>query len=292
MPIAIGGTTLAALAIVTFSLSFPATVWALDGFGPWTVTGLRGLLAALFAGAGLLAVRAPLPARADRLGLAVIAVGCVLGWPLLTTLALRSSSTAHSAVVVGLLPLATTVCAVLRVGERPSRSFWAASVAGAAAVFAFAVQQSSGGVGLADVYLFGALVLCAAGYAEGGRLARHMPGWQVIAWGVVLAAPATALISVLGLANEPVHLDARGMGGLFYLAAVSQFLGFVAWYRGMAVIGVSAAGQLQLGQPLLTLVWAVLILGETLSPAMPIAAFAVLGCIVLTQRARSTPARA
>ncbi|MET7301896.1 DMT family transporter [Embleya sp. NPDC005575] len=292
MSIAVGGTALAALAIMTFSLTFPATVWALDGFGPWTVTGLRGLLAALFAGAGLLAARAPLPARADRLGLAVIAVGCVLGFPLLTTLALQTSSTAHSAVVIGLLPLATTVCSVLRTGERPSRSFWTAAVGGAVVVFAFAVQQSSGGVGLADVYLFGALVLCAAGYAEGGRLARHMPGWQVIAWGVVLAAPATALISVLGLATEAVHLDTRGVGGLLYLAAVSQFLGFVLWYRGMAAIGVPAASQLQLGQPLLTLIWAVLILGETLSPAMPIAALGVLGCIVLTQRTRSTPDRA
>lgn len=274
---------------MTFSLSFPATVWALGGFGPWTVTGLRGLLAALFAGAALLAVRARLPARADRLGLAVIAVGCVLGFPLLTTLALQTSSTAHSAVVIGLLPLATTVCSVLRTGERPSRSFWAAAVAGAVVVFAFAVQQSSGGVGLADVYLFAALVLCAAGYAEGGRLARHLPGWQVIAWGVVFAAPATALVAALGLATEPLHPDARSVGGLLYLAAISQFLGFVGWYRGMAVIGVPAASQLQLGQPLLTLLWAVLILDETLTPAMPLAALAVLACIALTQHTRSTP---
>ncbi|WP_331773514.1 DMT family transporter (plasmid) [Embleya sp. NBC_00888] len=288
----IGGTALTAFAILTFSLSFPATVWVLDGFGPWTVTGLRGLLAAGFAGAALLVVRAPLPARADRIALAVVAVGCVLGFPLLTTLALQTSSTAHSAVVIGLLPLATTVCSVLRTGERPSRTFWAAAVAGAVVVFAFAVQQSSGGLGLADVYLFGALVLCAAGYAEGGRLARHMPGWQVIAWGVVAAAPVTALISVSGLATAPVHLDARGVSGLPYLAAFSQFLGFVVWYRGMAAIGVPAASRLQLAQPLPTLGWAVLILGDSLTPAMPMAALGVLACIVLTQRTRTTPARA
>ncbi|MGC0419492.1 DMT family transporter [Embleya sp. AB8] len=284
--IAVGGTTLAAVGILTFSLSLPATAWALDGFGPWTVTGLRGLLAAGFAGAALLAVRAPLPAREDRFGLIVVAVGCVLGWPLLTTLALRTASTAHSAVVVGLLPMATTVWSVLRTGERPSRTFWVGAMAGAAVVFGFAVQQSSGGLGLADAFLFAALVMCAGGYAEGGTLARRMPGWRVIAWGVVVAAPITALTAVLGLAAEPVHWNVHGVGGLLYLAAVSQFLGFVMWYRGMAAIGVPAAGQLQLAQPLLTLVWAVLILGESWSPAMPVAALGVLGCIVLTQGAR------
>ncbi|GCD94841.1 DMT family transporter [Embleya hyalina] len=288
-PIAVGGTALAALAILAFSLSFPATVWALAGFGPWSVTGLRGLLAALFAGAALLAVRAPLPARGDRLGLVVVAVGCVLGFPLLTTLALQTSSTAHSAVVIGLLPMATTVCSVLRTGERPSRTFWAAALAGAAVVLGFALTRGSGGIGLADGYLFAALVLCAAGYAEGGRLAGHLPGWRVIAWGVVAAAPITAATAAAGLATEPVHLDGHGVAGVLYLAAVSQFLGFVVLYRGMARIGVPAASQLQLAQPLLTLLWAVLILNESLTPSMPVTAVAVLACIVLTQRTRSTP---
>ncbi|MYV97451.1 DMT family transporter [Streptomyces sp. SID3343] len=285
--IALGGTALAAVAVFSFSLSFPATVWVLEGFGPWTAAGLRGVLAALLAGGCLLVGRVPLPARADRLGLSVVALGCAVGFPLLTTLALQTSSAAHSAVVIGLLPLATTVFSVVRTGERPSRGFWCASTAGAAVVLGFTVVQSGGGIGLADGYLFAALLVCAAGYAEGGRLARHLPGWQVIAWGLVAALPITGATTILALGAEPIHVNAHGVIGLFYLAVVSQFGGFVLWYRGMAAIGVPAASQLQLAQPLLTLVWAVSILDERLSPAMPVAALGVLASIVVTQRTRS-----
>ncbi|MFG2824061.1 DMT family transporter [Kitasatospora sp. NPDC048365] len=284
--IAVGGTARASLGVLCFSFSFPATVWALDGFGPWSATGLRGVLAALVAGVCLVVRRVPLPARADRLGLLVVAAGCVLGFPLLTTLALTSSSTAHSAVVIGLLPLATAVVSAVRTGARPPRAFWWAAGAGAAVVAAFTLQQSSGAPGLADLYLMGALLVCAAGYAEGGRLARRMPGWQVIAWAVVAALPVMVLTAALGLGAEPVRVSAHGLLGLLYVGAVSQFGGFVPWYRGMAEIGVPRASQLQLAQPLLTLGWAVLVLGERLPAAAPVAALAVVGCIAATQRIR------
>ncbi|GAA2251487.1 MULTISPECIES: DMT family transporter [Kitasatospora] len=284
--IAVDGTALAALGVLCFSFTFPATVWALEGFGPWTVTGLRGVLAAAVAGACLAALRIPLPRRSDWPGLLVVAGGCVVGFPLLTTLALQTSSTAHSAVVIGMLPLATATLSALRTGARPPRMFWWAATAGAAAVLVFALQQSAGRPGLADGYLLGALLLCAAGYAEGGRLARRMPGWQVIAWGVVAALPATALTCVLALPFEPAHPTVHGLAGLAYLAVVSQFGGLVAWYRGMAAIGVPRASQLQLAQPLLTLGWAVLVLGERLPPAAPVTALAVIACIAATQRLR------
>ncbi|WP_405010839.1 DMT family transporter [Kitasatospora sp. NBC_01539] len=285
-PVAVGGTALAALGVLCFSFSFPATAWALTGFGPWTAAGLRGVLAAAVAAAVLLAARAPLPDRRSWPGLLTVAAGCVVGFPLLTTLALQTSSTAHSAVVIGLLPLATAVFAALRTGARPSRTFWWAALAGAAAVGAFTVQQSGGAVGRADVYLLAALLVCAAGYAEGGRLARVMPGRLVIAWAVVAALPVSALTAWVALAAEPVHVGPRALAGLAYTAAVSQVGGFVVWYRGMARIGVPKASQLQLAQPLLTLGWAVLVLGERLSPAAPVAALAVLACIAATQRAR------
>jgi len=282
----VGGTALAAIGVASFSLSFPATVWLLQGFGPWTGMGLRGVVAALCAGVCLVVARVPLPSRAHLPGLVVVAVGCVVGFPLLTTLALRTSSAGHSAVVIGLLPLATTIVSVVRTGERPSRSFWAAALAGAAVVLAFSLQQSGGGTGLADAYLFAALLVCAAGYAEGGRLARHMPGWHVIAWALVGSLPITIATTALAMNVEPMHPDARSLAALFYIAVVSQFAGFVVWYRGMAAIGVTAASQLQLAQPLLTLLWAALILHETMTPAMPLAALAVLACIAVTQRAK------
>jgi drug/metabolite transporter (DMT)-like permease len=280
------GTLQAALGVTAFSLTFPATAWGLEGFGPWSLVAVRSVLAGLIAGTCLLALRIPLPARRHWAGLAVVAAGVVFGFPLLTTLALETSSTAHAAVVVGLLPLTTALFSALRVGARPSRTFWTAALVGAAAVLVFTVQQSGGTLTSADLYLFAALLVCAAGYTEGGRLARVMPGWQVIGWALVLGLPLTVPAAALALAQEPVHLTAHSVTGLLWLAAGSQFLGLVVWYRGMAAIGIPKASQLQLAQPLLTLVWSVLLLGEHLTVAAPLTATAVLVCIAVTQRAR------
>ncbi|MGV9852353.1 DMT family transporter [Streptomyces sp. NPDC003442] len=280
------GTLLAALGVAAFSLTFPATAWALTGLGPWSVTTCRVVLAALIAGSALAALRVPVPDRRHWPGLLVVTAGVVVGFPLLTTLALETSTTAHAAVVVGLLPLTTAAFSAVRTGVRPSRVFWAAALAGAAVVIAFAVQQSGGAPTTGDLYLFGALLLCAAGYTEGGRLAGHMPGWQVIGWALVGCLPLSVPGAVLALSAEDVHLGGRAVAGLLWLAVGSQFVGMVVWYRGMAAIGVTRASQLQLAQPLLTLVWSVLLLGETLTPAAPIAAVAVLVCIGVTQRAR------
>ncbi|MER5931354.1 DMT family transporter [Streptomyces sp. NPDC002054] len=279
------GTIMAGLGVVAFSLTFPATAWGLESFGPWTLVSLRSTLAALIAAGFLLALRVPLPAREHRAGLAVVAAGVVIGFPLLTTLALRTSSTSHAAVVVGMLPLTTAAFAALRTGARPSRTFWAAAVAGAAVVLGFTLAQSGGALSAGDGFLFAALLACAAGYTEGGRLARVMPGWQVVGWALVLCLPLALAGSAAGLAYEPVHLTGRGLTGLLWAAAGSTFLGLYVWYRGMAAIGPARASQLQLAQPLLTLVWAVTLLGERLSPAAPLTAVAVLVCIAVTQRA-------
>jgi drug/metabolite transporter (DMT)-like permease len=280
------GVLQAALGVTAFSLTFPATAWGLEGFGPWSLVAVRSVLAALIAGACLLVLRVPLPDRRHWAGLAVVGAGVVLGFPLLTTLALRTSTTAHAAVVVGLLPLTTALLSALRVGTRPSRTFWIAALAGAAAVVAFTVQQSGGALTTADAFLFAALLVCAAGYTEGGRLARIMPGWQVIGWALVLCLPLAVPLTAVALAYEPVELTAHSVTGVLWLAAGSQFLGLVVWYRGMAAIGIPKASQLQLAQPLLTLVWSVLLLGEHLTVAAPLTAAAVLVCIAVTQRAR------
>ncbi|MEU2421678.1 DMT family transporter [Streptomyces sp. NPDC007851] len=281
------GTVQAALGVVAFSLTFPATAWGLEGFGPWALVAVRSVLAAALAGTCLLVLRIRLPERRHWAGLAVVALGVVLGFPMLTTLALETSTTSHAAVVVGLLPLTTAVFSALRTGVRPSRTFWAAALAGAVAVLAFTVAQSGGALTAADGYLFGALVVCAAGYTEGGRLARVMPGWQVIGWALVGCLPLTVPAAAVALAYEPVVWNAHGVAGLLWVAVGSQFFGLVVWYRGMAAVGIPRASQLQLAQPLLTLVWSVLLLGEHLTAAAPLTAAAVLVCIAVTQRSRS-----
>lgn len=284
-PIAVGGgTLLAALGVTAFSLTFPSTVWGLESFGPWSLVAVRSVLAALIAGAFLLALRVPVPERRHWGGLAVVCGGVVVGFPLLTTLALETSTTSHAAVVVGLLPLTTAAFAAVRTGRRPSRTFWLAALAGAAVVITFAIQQSGGALSAADLYLFGALVVCAAGYTEGGRLAGVMPGWHVVGWALIGCLPLSAAGAAVALAFEPVRLTGHGVAGLLWVAAGSTFFGLYVWYRGMAAIGIPKASQLQLAQPVLTLVWSVLLLGEHLTPAAPVAAVAVLVCIAVTQR--------
>ncbi|MGH3311387.1 MAG: DMT family transporter [Streptomyces sp.] len=281
------GLLLAALGVVCFSLTFPATVWALDGFGPWSATTLRICLGALFAGVALAVFRVPVPARRHWPWLAVSASGVLIGFPLLTTLALQTSTTAHAAVVVGLLPLTTALYSSLRTGSRPSPAFWAAALAGAAAVLAFALQQSGGAPTTGDLYLGGALLLCAAGYGEGGRLARELSGLQVIGWALVGCLPLAVPGAVIALLAEPAELTAQSVTGLVWVAAGSQLMGLLLWYRGMGVAGVARASQTQLAQPLLTLVWSVLLLGEHLTPAAPATAAAVLICIMLVRRTRA-----
>ncbi|WP_327357377.1 DMT family transporter [Streptomyces sp. NBC_01304] len=281
------GTLQAMLGVIAFSLTFPGTAWGLEGFGPWSLVSLRLLLAAVIAGGCLLALRIPLPDRRHRAGLAVVAAGVVLGFPMLTTLALQTSTTSHAAVVVGLLPLTTAALSALRTGARPSRAFWVAASAGAGAVIAFTISQSGGALSKADLYLFAALLVCAAGYTEGGRLAKVMPGWQVIGWALVLCLPLSAVGAVLALQVEPAQLTGHSVVGVLWLAVGSQFVGLVVWYRGMASIGIPKASQLQLAQPLLTLVWSVGLLGEELPVAAPLTAAAVLVCIAVTQRSRS-----
>ncbi|MFF4185968.1 DMT family transporter [Streptomyces sp. NPDC001691] len=281
------GTLLAGLGVVSFSLTFPGTAWGLDSFGPWSLVALRIVLSALIAGALLLGQRVPFPDRAHWPGLAVVAGGSLIGFPLLTTIALQTSTTSHAAVVIGLLPLATAALGALRTRRRPSRAFWAAALAGAAVVAAFTVQQSGGALSAGDVYLFAALLVCAAAYVEGGRLASVMPGRHVVGWALVLCLPLALAGAAVALAYEPWRLTAHGVAGLVWLAAGSNFFGLYVWYRGLAAVGVPRASQLQLAQPLLTLFWSVLLLGEHLSPAAPLAAAGVLVCIAVTQRARS-----
>jgi drug/metabolite transporter (DMT)-like permease len=273
------------LGVLAFSFSLPATRLAVEDLDP-TFVGLgRALVAAVLAAALLLATRQPLPARADLPRFALVGVGVVIGFPIATSLALTHLSSAHASVIVGMLPAATAALAVVRAGERPPRAFWAAAVAGLAAVLAFAATQGAHGIEAADLLVLAAVALAALGYAEGGALSRTYGGWQVICWALVLTAPAL-VVPVAIAASHGVHAGTTQWLGFAYVALVSMFLGFFAWYHGLALGGVAKIGQIQLAQPVLTLAWAALILNERVTAAMAIAALAVLACVLATQRVR------
>lgn len=290
--IALPGLWLALFGVLAFSFTFPATVFALHGFGPYLIGCGRATIAAALALVALLAAGAKRPRPAQVPALLLVGGGVVLGFPVLSTLALDlGASSAHSAVVIGVLPVVTAIFAALRAGERPSPLFWAASTGGALVVVAFAVSRGAGRVTPADLLLFGALLAGGLGYAEGGRLSRELPAWQVISWALVLVVPVTVPVTVLLTVLDPVRPSWPAVLGLGYVSVVSMLLGFFAWYAGLARVGVARAAQVQLAQPVLTLVWSWLLLGERLGMATVVTAVAVLGSVVLTQRAQVRPAR-
>src|SRR3954454_16276478 len=175
--------------VLAFSFSLPATRLAVEDLDP-TFVGLgRALVAGAVAAILLIVRREPAPARRDLPRFALVGIGVVVGFPIFTSLALHHLSSAHSSVIVGLLPAATAAMAVARAGERPPPAFWLATVAGLIAVLAFAATQGVNGIETADGLVLAAVAFAALGYAEGGALSRTYGGWQVISLALVLRQP-------------------------------------------------------------------------------------------------------
>ncbi|HEY5190232.1 MAG TPA: DMT family transporter [Solirubrobacteraceae bacterium] len=277
----------AALGVLAFSLTFPATVLAERSFNALVVGAGRSVIAAVIAAICLRVRRVALPARADWPGLIAVALGCGIGFGVLSALALHHTTSSHGAVVVGLLPAATAAVAVISVGDRPGPAFWGASLIGTATVTAYALSRGAGTLRGADLLLLASVMVAAVGYAEGGRLTRKMPGWQVVGWGLVIAFPISLVLTLVGVAHSSApHLTAPALLGLGYVGSISTFVGFFAWYRGLAEAGVAKASQVQLAQPLLTIGWSVPLLGEHLDPLALGAAVIVGICVLVTQRTR------
>ena len=272
------------IGVAIFSGSLPATRLAVAGFDPVFLTVARAAIAGLLALVLLALLRAPRPAKGDLVPLAIVSLGVVVGFPLLTALALRHVTAAHSIVFVGLLPLATALFGVLRGGERPRPAFWLFSGLGSAAVAGFALSQGVSASPAGDLLMLAAILVCGLGYAEGGKLSRRLGGWQVISWALVLSLPPMLLVALL---VRPENLDAIAIPawlGLAYVSLFSMLIGFVFWYRGLALGGIAAVGQLQLLQPLMGLALAALLLGEPVSTSMLAATIAVIACVFGAKR--------
>ena len=272
------------LGVIIFSGSLPATRVAVEGFTPLFLTSVRAVIAALLGCALLVLLRQSRPERSDLGSLAVVALGVVVGFPLLTALALEHITAAHSIVFIGLLPLATAAFGVLRGGERPKPVFWLFSGIGSLLVAGFALAQGGSASLTGDLLMVAAVLVCGLGYAEGAALSRRLGGWQVISWALALSLPGMALIA---LATSPETLAGIGLPAwlsLGYVSVFSMLVGFVFWYRGLALGGIAGVGQLQLLQPFFGLMLAGLLLREPVPLSMIGVTVLVVCCVAGAKR--------
>lgn len=279
------------LGVAAFSFTVPFTRVAVAGLPPLFIGSGRAVVAALLAAFALSLARQPLPRVAQWARLAVVAGGIVVGFPLLTSFALTAAPASHGAVVIALLPAATATMAVLRGRERPPAAFWMVTGAGALAAIAFAFAQS-GGVGQlhwTDLLLFGAVIAAALGYAEGGLLARELGAWQTVSWALVLASPLMVFLTALSVAQQPPSGTPVQWAAFAYLGVISMFLGFFAWYHGLAIGPMARISQVQLVQPVLSICWAGLLLGETMTWTTVVGGLAVVLCAGIAVRVRLSP---
>ncbi|MFA5951055.1 MAG: DMT family transporter [Hyphomicrobium sp.] len=267
------------LGVIIFSGSLPATRVAVGDFSPLFLTSARAVIAALLGAVFLILLRQARPARDNIGSLAIVALGGVVGFPLLTALALQHITAAHSIVFIGLLPLATAIFAVLRGGEKPRPAFWLFSGLGSATVAGFALYNSGGGSLVGDLMMFAAILVCGLSYAEGATLSRRLGGWQVISWALLLSLPMMAVIALMTMPNTWSGIGVHAWLGLAYVSIFSMLVGFIFWYRGLALGGIAGVGQLQLLQPFFGLTLAGLLLHEPVAWTMIAATAIVVLCV-------------
>ena len=288
------GWLLGGLGVLIFALSIPMTRLASGSLAAPQLPAVfvaigRAALAGLLAAGWLLATRAPWPRPAQWRGLLLTALGVVFGWPLFLGFAVQRVDAAHASVVTGLLPIATAVTAALLLRQRPSRGFWATALLGVALVLGFAAWQGGAAPQPADGLLLLAVLFGGYGYVQGARLSsapgdgsQAMPAEQVISWVLLASLPVTLPVALATWPTAPVRWAA--WGGFLYVSVFSMWLGFFAWYRGLALGGMLRVSQIQLLQPFLSMWLAVPLLGEALSPATVGFSLAVMATVFLSRR--------
>ncbi|MFK4511479.1 DMT family transporter [Bradyrhizobium daqingense] len=272
------------LGVIIFSGSLPATRVAVGGFSALFLTSARAVIAALIGVAVLGLLRQARPQRGDLASLTIVSLGVVVGFPLLTALALQHITSARSIVFIGLLPLSTAIFAVLRGGERPKPLFWLFAVLGSATVAGFALSDGGAASLAGDLLMVAAIVLCGLGYAEGAALSRRLGGWQVISWALLLALPLMVPVAAWSWPPTWSGIGAPAWIGLAYVSVFSMFVGFIFWYRGLAIGGIARVGQLQQLQPFFGLALAGFLLHEPVAWSMIAATALVVACVFFARR--------
>jgi len=268
------------LGVVIFSGSLPATRVAVLEMDPFFLTFVRASVAGVVALMLIVGLRERRPQPAHLVPLAIVALGVVIGFPLLTAMALQHVSAAHSVVFLGLLPLMTAIFAVLRGNERPTLAFWIFSVLGSLLVMGFALSQSASLSLTGDLLMLAAVGVCGLGYAEGAALTRVCGGWQVISWALILALPFMIVAAFFAMPATLHGIGFPAWVALGYVSLFSMLIGFIFWYKGLAQGGIAAVGQLQLLQPFLGLGLSAWLLHERVSPLMMLITLGVIGCVI------------
>ena len=268
------------LGVAIFAGSLPATRIAVMGFSPEFLTTARAAIAGVIALVCLYIFKQIKPNWIQFKSLIIVAFGVVIGFPLFTALALKTVTSAHAIVFVGLLPLSTAIFAVLRGGEKPSLAFWIFAFIGSAIVVSYMFYENQNlSFSHGDLYMFAAIITCGLGYAEGGKLSRELGGWQVICWALVIALPLMLLSSLYFFPSNFQNINYAETFGLIYVSLFSMLIGFVFWYKGLALGGIAKVGQIQLIQPFIGLMLSALLLGEKISIAMVFVCVAVVACV-------------
>jgi drug/metabolite transporter (DMT)-like permease len=278
------GFVLGLLGVMIFSGSLPATRIAVGAFDPVFLTLVRATIAGLLGVGLLLGLGASRPLRKDYLNLAIVAVGVVVGFPLLTALALQHINSARSIVFIGLLPLSTAIFGVVLGGEKPQSAFWLFSILGSVLVAGFALSQGGSGSWYGDLLMVAAIIVCGLGYAQGAKLSRRLGGWQVISWSLVISLPVMAPLAVWTMPTSVAHVQLDEWTALAYVSVFSMLIGFVFWYRGLALGGVTAISQLQLLQPFMGLMLAATIMQEQVHWQMIAVSVLVVACVAGARR--------
>lgn len=267
------------LGVIIFSGSLPATRIAVLDLDPIFVTVARASIAGLLALIVLLINKEKFPQKTQFLSLGIVALGVVIGFPLLSALALRYVTSAHSIVFVGILPVSTAVFGIIRGGERPRPVFWIFSIFGSVLVVGYALKQGIASSPIGDILMLLSVILCGLGYAEGGKLSKTLGGWQVISWALVFSLPVALPLTYIFLPTTVAHVSIGAWISLAYVSLFSMFIGFIFWYKGLAQGGIASIGQLQLLQPFFGLILAASLLHEEVNIGMLFVTIGVILCV-------------
>jgi drug/metabolite transporter (DMT)-like permease len=279
------GLLLGFIGMVIFGITLPATRLAVVDLSPWFVTMGRAAVASLLAMTVFLLMRRKIPERRYWRDILIVGLCLPLGFGAFIGLAMQTVPASHGGVVLGILPLAISICAAIFAGERPSLSFWICGIIGASLVVIFALREADMTITKGDIYLFLAVLIGSVGYTLSGKLSREMPGWEVASWSLISIMPITIPFAILFMPEHPFEVRSSAWMGFAYTAVMSVYLGFFPWNAGLAMGGVARVSQVQLLQTFVTLIASALFVGEKIEASTFLFALAVVIVVMIGRNA-------